>query len=182
MSIALGLLEFKTIPVAVEATDEMLKASEVDLILATPICPGKYITIISGEVANVTTSIKRGVSVGDLFVVDSHVIPNVSEAVMPAISGATFIEEMESIGIIETIAAVGAVMAGDIVAKAGQVQLIEIRLARGLGGKGEVFFTGELGSVEAATKAALDRLGQDGGIVSSAVIARPHKKILAAIA
>lgn len=182
MSLALGLLEFKTIPVAVEATDEMLKASEVELLLATPICPGKYITIISGEVANVATSVKRGAAVGDLFLVDSHVIPNVSEAVMPAISGATLIEDMESLGVIETIAAVGAVMAGDIVAKAGQVRLIEIRLARGLGGKGEVFYTGELGSVEAATQRALEKLGQDGGIVSSAVIARPHKALLQAIA
>jgi len=51
-----------------------------------------------------------------------------------------------------------------------------------LGGKGEVFYTGELGSVEAAAKAAQDRLGADGGIVSSVVIARPHKKLLEAIA
>lgn len=101
---------------------------------------------------------------------------------MPAISGATMIDEMESLGVIETVASVTAVMVGDIVAKAGQVRLIEIRLARGLGGKGEVFFTGELGSVEAAAKAALERVGQDGGIVSSAVIARPHKALLQAIA
>ncbi len=182
MSTALGLLEFKTIPVAVEATDEMLKAAEVDLLLSTPICPGKYITIISGEVANVTTSVNRGVTAGGIFVVGSHIIPNVSEAVMPALSGATMIEEMESLGVIETIAAVGAVMVGDIVAKAGQVRLIEIRLARGLGGKGEVFYTGELGSVEAATRTALERMGEEGGIVSSAVIARPHKALLNAIA
>ena len=182
MSTALGLLEFKTIPVAVAATDEMLKAAEVDLILASPICPGKYITIISGEVANVTTSVNRGVAVGGIFLVDSHVITNVSDKVMPALSGASMIDEMEALGVIETVAAVGAVMAGDIVAKAGQVKLIEIRLARGLGGKGEVFYTGELGSVEAAAKAAQDRLGADGGIVSSVVIARPHKKLLEAIA
>lgn len=182
MSIALGLVEFKTIPVAVQATDEMLKAAEVELLLATPICPGKYITIISGEVANVATAVKRGVLVGDLFVVDDHVIPNISEAVMPAISGAAMIPHMESLGVIETIAAVSAVKAGDIVAKASKIQLIEIRLARGLGGKGEVFFTGELGDVEAASKACLERLGQEGGIVSSAVIARPHKALLQAIA
>lgn len=182
MSTALGLLEFKTIPVAVAATDEMLKASEVELILASPICPGKYITIISGEVANVTTSVKRGAAVGDIFLVDSHVITNVSDKVMPALSGASMIDEMEALGVIETVAAVSAILAGDIVAKAGQVKLIEIRLARGLGGKGEVFYTGELGSVEAAAKAAVDRIGEDGGIVSSVVIARPHKKLLEAIA
>lgn len=182
MSTAIGLLELKTIPVGVEATDEMLKASEVELILSAPICPGKYISIICGEVANVTTSIRRGVAAGGIFITASHVIPNVSEAVMPAISGATMIDEMESLGVIETVASVTAVMVGDIVAKAGQVRLIEIRLARGLGGKGEVFFTGELGSVEAAAKAALERVGQYGGIVSSAVIARPHKALLQAIA
>ncbi|UQZ90748.1 propanediol utilization protein [Deltaproteobacteria bacterium Smac51] len=182
MSKALGLLEFKTIPVAVEATDEMMKAAEVELILATPICPGKYISIISGEVDSVATSIKRGVTVGDIFVVDSHVIPNISEAVMPALSGATMVDNMESLGAIETIAAIGAIKAGDIVAKASRVQLIEIRLARGLGGKGEVFYTGELGAVEAANKAVLERLGADGGIVSSTVIARPHKAIKHAIA
>lgn len=182
MSLALGLLEFKTIALAVKATDDMLKAAEVELILASPICPGKYITIISGEVANVTTAVKAGVATGDIFLVGSYVIPNVSEAVMPAIAGATMIDHLESLGVIETIAAVGAVKAGDIVAKAGQVKLIEIRLARGLGGKGEVFFTGELGSVEAAMRAALNTLGEDGGIVSSAVVARPHKALLSAIA
>ncbi|MGL4209305.1 MAG: BMC domain-containing protein, partial [Candidatus Adiutrix sp.] len=46
----------------------------------------------------------------------------------------------------------------------------------------EVFFTGELGSVEAATALALEKLGAEGGIVSSAVIPRPHKAILQAIA
>jgi microcompartment protein CcmL/EutN len=133
-------------------------------------------------VANVATAVNRGAAVGGIFLVGSHIIPNISEAVMPALSGAVMIDSLEALGVIETIAAVGAVMAGDIVAKAGQVRLIEIRLARGLGGKGEVFFTGELGSVEAAAKAALDRLGADGGIVSSVVIARPHKALLQTLA
>lgn len=182
MSKALGLVEFKTIPVAVEATDEMLKAAEVELVMATPICPGKYITIISGEVDSVATAVQRGVTVGNIFVVDSHVIPNISEAVMPALSGAAPVDTVESLGAIETIAAIGAIKAGDVVAKASRVQLIEIRLARGLGGKGEVFYTGELGAVEAAHQAVLERLGENGGLVSAVVIARPHKDIKTLIA
>ncbi len=182
MSKALGLVEFKTIPVAVQATDEMLKAAEVELIMASPICPGKYISLISGEVANVETAVKRAVAVGDLFVLADHVIANISEAVLPALCGSTMISKLESLGVIETIAAVHAVKVGDLVAKASNIQLIEIRLARGLGGKGEVFFTGQLGEVEAAAKACLERLGDEGGIVSSAVIARPHPSLLEAIA
>lgn len=181
MSTALGLLEFKTIPVAVATTDEMLKSAEVELIMACPICPGKYITIISGEVANVTTAVERGTVAGGIFLISSHTITNISPKILPALTGSTMVDNLESLGIIETIAAVGAIVAGDILAKSGQVELIEIRLARGLGGKGEVFYTGELGSVEAATKTALERLGEEGGIVSSVIIARPHPALWGAI-
>lgn len=182
MSKALGLVEFKTIPVAVEATDEMMKAAEVELILSTPICPGKYISLIGGEVDSVATAVKRGVQAGDVFVVESFVIPNISEAVFPALSGAVAVDGLESLGVIETIAAIGAVKAGDIVAKASRVQLIEIRLAKGLGGKGEVFYSGELGAVEAAHRAVMERLGENGGVISAVVIARPHKAIKELIA
>jgi microcompartment protein CcmL/EutN len=182
MSRALGLVEFKTAPIGIYAADEMIKAADIKLLLSAPTCPGKYITIISGEVADVETSIKRGVAAGGTFLVDSYVIPSVSEAVFPALSGTVNTPDIEAIGIIETIAAVASVMVGDIVAKAAQVQLLEIRLARGLGGKGEVFFTGELGAVEAANRAALDALGKEGGIVSSVVIARPSKALIEAIA
>ncbi|MDR0486354.1 MAG: BMC domain-containing protein [Elusimicrobiota bacterium] len=182
MKKALGLVEFKTIPAAVYAVDEMLKASEIELVFAAPICPGKYIAIVSGEVANVGTSVKRAVEVGDTFLISSYVIPNISETVMPAITGTLLgAEDIEALGLVETIAAVSAVKVGDIVAKAANVRLLEIRLARGLGGKGEVFFTGKLGDVEAAEKAAKNEMAEDGGIVSSVVIARPSKALIEAI-
>ena len=182
MSIALGLVEFKTVPVGVYATDEMIKAAEIKLLFTSPTCPGKYITIISGEVADVETSVKRGVEAGGSFFVDSCVIPNISETVIPALTGTVNVPDIKAIGIIETIAAVSAVLIGDIVAKAANVSLLEIRLARGLGGKGEIFYTGELGSVEAANKAALDLAAREGGIVSSVVIARPSRALIEAIA
>ncbi|MDR1657626.1 MAG: BMC domain-containing protein [Deltaproteobacteria bacterium] len=182
MSTALGLVEFKTVPVAVEATDEMLKASEVELLLACPVCPGKFVTIVSGQVANVTTSVTKAIEAAGIFLVESHVLTNCSPDVRPAISGTTNVEKLEALGIIETFAAISSVRAGDTIAKAANVTLIEIRLARGLGGKGEVFFTGELGQVQAASQAVEDRLGRDGGIVSSVVIARPHPALWPALA
>ncbi|MDR2442192.1 MAG: BMC domain-containing protein [Deltaproteobacteria bacterium] len=182
MRTALGLVEFKTVPVAVEATDEMLKASEVELLLASPVCPGKFVTIISGQVANVTTSVMKAIDAAKIFLVESHVLTNVEPSVLPAISGTTQVDKLEALGIIETFAAISSVRAGDTVAKAANVTLIEIRLARGLGGKGEVFFTGQLGQVEAASQAAEERLGRDGGIVSSVVIARPHPALWSVLA
>ena len=181
MKTALGLLEFKTVPVGVAATDETLKAAEVELVLGTPVCPGKYLTIIRGEVAGVTTAVQRGTAAGGVFVVDGQVIPNISAQVPPALAGVGEADRLEALGIIETFAAVAAILAGDLAVKAARVRLIEIRLARGLGGKGEVFFTGELGSVEAAVRAARDRLGREGGLASSVVIARPHPALVKAL-
>ena len=182
MKTALGLVEFKTVPVAVEATDEMLKAADVELLLASPVCPGKFVSIVSGQIASVSTSVAKAVSVGGVFLVESHVLPNIDPSVPPAIMGVSNVEKLEALGVIETFAAISSIRAGDTVAKAANVTLIEIRLARGLGGKGEVFFTGELGQVEAARKAVDDRLGRDGGVVSSVVVARPHKALWPALA
>ena len=182
MSSALGLIEFKTIPVGIYATDEMIKAAEINLLLTAPTCPGKYITIISGEVADVETAIQRGEAAGETFFISSYVIPNIDSAVLPALTGTVNVPDIEAIGIIETIAAVSAIMAGDVVVKAARVNLLEIRLARGLGGKGEVFYTGELGAVEAANRAALEKVGSNDGIVSSVVIARPSRVLVEAIA
>jgi microcompartment protein CcmL/EutN len=174
MSTALGLVEFKTVPVGLQATDEMLKASEVVLVLASPICPGKFVTIVSGQVANVTTSVSKAMDCAEGFLVEAHVLSNVDDSVLPALSGTVETPKPESLGVIETFAAISAIRAGDTVAKAANVRLIDIRLARGLGGKGEVIFTGELGQVESAKRAVDERLGCDGGLVSSVVIARPH--------
>jgi len=181
MSAALGLIEFKTVPIGIYATDEMIKAAEIKLLFTSPSCPGKYITIVSGEVAAVETSVKRGVEAGGIFYIDSCVIPNISESVFPALTGTVNVPDIMAIGIIETIAAVSAIMVGDVVVKAADVSLLEIRLARGLGGKGEVFYTGELGAVEAANKAVLETAGEGGGIVSSTVIARPSRVLIDAI-
>jgi len=46
---SIGVLEFRSIAKGIEATDAMLKAANVQLILSMPLCPGKYITIIGGE-------------------------------------------------------------------------------------------------------------------------------------
>jgi microcompartment protein CcmL/EutN len=178
---ALGLIEFKTAPIGIYAADEMVKAAEVQLMLATQVCPGKYIAIVSGETADVSTAIRHGVEAGGPFLIDSYVIPNIAPAVFPALTGTVEPPPIESLGVIETIAAVAAVKAGDIVAKAAKVSLLEIRLARGLGGKGQVFFAGELGDVQAAERAAREEFRDQEGITSSVVISRPSKKLIDAL-
>ncbi|MEG1432278.1 MULTISPECIES: BMC domain-containing protein [Eubacterium] len=177
MKKAIGFIEFKSIPIGIEATDQMLKSGNVDLISATPLCPGKYVTLISGDVGAVRSSIKNGEHVGGIYVLESHVIPNIHKDVLPALLGAGEVEEVKSLGIIETINAISSIVVADAAVKSSNVDLIEIRIARGLGGKGYVLLTGEVSSVKTAVKAAQVEMEEYGVITSYSVIPSPHKDI-----
>lgn len=181
MAQSIGLLELKSIPVGMETADEMLKAASVELLLATPICPGKYIIIVSGNVGAVKSSVKAGIGMAETFLVGHHIINNVHESIPAAISGTAEVTNVSAIGIIETISALTAVTAGDIAAKASNVRLIEIRIARGLGGKGFLIFTGEISAVKSAVNSCLNELKETGEITSHSVISSPHKDLIKSI-
>ncbi|MBQ2763882.1 MAG: BMC domain-containing protein, partial [Firmicutes bacterium] len=94
---AIGLVEFNSIAKGIEAGDAMLKASRVELLDARPICPGKYIVLIWGEVSAVYNSVQAGNTIGRQSVVDDFVIPNVHPSVIEAISCATDVTELKAL-------------------------------------------------------------------------------------
>lgn len=175
---SIGLLEFKSIAKGVEATDAMLKAANVELILSSPLCPGKYITILGGDVGAVKSAVKVGENVGRIFTIGSYVIPNIHNDIFPAITATTQYDKIGSLGIVETMSAIAAIEAGDVAAKAANVQLLEIRIARGLGGKGFVLLTGEVAAIKSAVKACENRLEETGDIISTVVIPSPNPALI----
>ena len=50
MERAIGLIETISIAGGIEAADAMVKKASVKLFLARPICPGKFIVLIGGDV------------------------------------------------------------------------------------------------------------------------------------
>ena len=178
MGNSIGLMELRSIPVGLQTADEMLKAANVELLVASPVCPGKYVIIISGQVGAVKSAMETGRQVADVFLICHHVINNVHESVPPALLGVTEVERPSSLGMVETMSALTAVQAADIVAKASKVTLMEIRVAKGLGGKGYLLFTGEISSVKSALQACVTQLSDSGDITSSCAIASPHRGLL----
>ncbi len=178
---SIGLVEYKTVPVAVYAVDAMLKAAQVELVFAAPMCPGKYVAIVTGDVSSVKTSVQVGVDEGGMHCISSQVLTNIHPDVFPAIAGVTFEGEMKSLGLIETMSAISAVRAADIAAKAAKVRLMDVRLARGLGGKSFIVVTGEVSSVKTAVKTCQDQMKDQGDMVSTAVISQPHKMLKEAL-
>lgn len=161
----------------IASTDEMLKSGNVELLMASPLCPGKYVSIIAGDVDAVEASIKNGTRIGGIHVLETEVIPNIHPDVLPAMLGAGEIGDVKSLGIIETINAISSVRIADICVKASNVELIEIRIARGLGGKGFVLITGEISSVKTAIQTAQTEMAASSLITSYSIIASPHKDI-----
>lgn len=178
MGKSIGLLELKSIPIGVQAADEMLKAANVELLVATAVCPGKYIIIIGGQVGAVESSMVAGRKTAGTYLVCHHTINNVHESVAPALVGTADVDRVTSLGMVETMSALTAVRAADIAAKASRVTLLEVRVARGLGGKGYILLTGEVSSVKSALNSCLTQLADTGDITSSCVIASPHKGLL----
>lgn len=168
MGKSIGLLELKSIPVGVETADAVLKAANVELLTASPTCPGKYVIIICGAVGAVKSAMESGMQMAGVYLVGHHIINNVHDSVPAAIVGTAVSAVMVSI----------MPMAGDLAAKAANVTLMEIRIARGLGGKGFILLTGEVSSVRSAVKAAMHQLEETGDITSSCVIPSPHPGLI----
>lgn len=178
MGKSIALVELKSIPVGIATADEMVKAAKVELLIATPVCPGKYIIVVSGNVGSVESSMKTGVETAGSFLIGNYIINNVHEMIPSALSGTVEIETIQAIGAIETITAMTSIMAGDTAVKASNIKLIEIRIAKGLGGKGFLIFTGDVASVQSAMRACESQLKEGGEIISSCVIPSPNKELI----
>lgn len=179
--LSIGMIESQSIPKGIEAGDAMLKAAEVELISAQPICAGKYIVLVSGEVAAVKSSVAAGEEVCAETLIDTLVIPSLHPQVIPAINCCSDLEEVEAVGIMETFSICAAVIAADAAVKAADVQLIEVRLGRGLGGKSFVIMSGDVAAVQAGVKAA-ESLGElEGLMAKTVVIPSPHPDLIQSI-
>ena len=88
-------------------------------------------------------------------------------------NGTAIREKINALGIIETYTAASCVLAADAAAKAGDVQLVELRLSAGLGGKAFVLMTGEVSAVQSSVDAGAANVTDGGPVVSKIVIPSP---------
>ena len=176
MKKALGMIEFKTVASGITATDVMLKTADVEVVQANPVCPGKYLATIAGELSSVKAAIEAAEAYNSAMLIDKFVLGNPHESVQPAICGALEIKNKSAIGILETFSAASAVVAADTAAKTALVELVEVRLAKGMCGKSYIILTGSVSSVNAAIEKAKAGVG-DGMFLDSSVIAGPDERL-----
>ncbi|PWH12928.1 MAG: propanediol utilization protein [Ardenticatenia bacterium] len=175
---ALALIEFSSIAVGMLAADAMVKKAPIARIVAGTTQPGKYLVLISGEVADVQESLAEGREVGKGWILDTVFLPHVHPAVVAAIAGAREVGEGEALGIIETHQVASTIQAADAGVKGAQVTLREIRLADGLCGKAFCLFQGAVSDVEAAVEIGVNALADPSQLVRQVVIPQLHEEML----
>ncbi len=176
MKKAIGMIEFKTVSSGMKAADRMVKTAEVELLQADTVCPGKFLALISGDLSAVNAAVEAAAMSDGEQLIDTFVLGNPHDSIFSALYGASDVGTPNALGIIETFSAAAAVVAADVAAKTALVDLIELRLARGMCGKSYMLLTGEIAAVEAAIEKAKVNAGEKGMFLDSAVIPRPDKK------
>ena len=174
---SIGVIELKSIPKGVEAADAALKSAGIEMVSSHPACPGKYEIILTGSISNVTAAVNHVNSRFEGYVIDSSVMGRIEEQVIAALFGTHAAERSGSLGLIETYSASSAIKAADIAVKTARVEIYDLRVSRGMGGKGVVMLTGDIGDVTAAVEAGADYAKEQAMLSSFAVIAAPHEEL-----
>jgi microcompartment protein CcmL/EutN len=174
----IGFLELSSIAGGIEIADAMLKAANVDLVYAKASCPGKYYILISGNVASVEKSIAVGQGMGKGFLVASLVLSKVHPKVIEAINCPAMPEKPAGIGVMEFYSVTASILAADTAVKSANVELVDVRLGTGIGGKSFVVITGETASVNAAINTAVKGQADSGMLVNKIVLANPRPELL----
>jgi microcompartment protein CcmL/EutN len=176
---SIGLIELSSVATGFQVEDTMLKAGDIELLLARSICSGKFLIVVAGDVTSVQAALLAGAAAAGASLIERRQIARVHPSVLSAISNAVDVDpaELRSIGVIETFSAASIIEVADAAVKSANVTLLRVHLAMALGGKGFVLMAGDVSSVQAAVAAGAKVAGDDGMLVGKGVIAAPSREL-----
>lgn len=175
---AIGFLELNSIAKGIQATDSMLKAADIQLLFSRPNCPGKYNVLISGDISAIKSSMDAGVRIGQHHVVDKLEIPRVHSQVIKAINSSSYPQKLDAIGVLEYFSITASIIGADNAVKAANVNILDIRLGTGIGGKSFVVLSGDTASINEAIKNGAMLSNESGLLISKVVISNPRPELL----
>jgi len=177
-----ALLEVAALAGGFEPAVAVVKAAEVVILQAQAVSPGKFVLLFEGAVEAVTAAQRRGLEVCGDTLLDRLFIPNIEPTLLAFVRGEGVPPpRLDAVGILETLSVASTIRAGDLAAKGASLAFVGLGLARGLGGKSYVTFTGELSDVEAALQVGGDDAERHGLLVRRVAIPRPHRGMLAVL-
>ncbi len=172
---AIGMVEYKTVSTGIQAADLIVKTADVSIIQAQTVCPGKFIVLFTGDLSAVRASCDAAEKQYGEQLIDVFVLGNPHPSIFKALTCTAEIDGIQALGVLESFTAASIIVAADHAAKTAQVELFEIRVARGMCGKSYLLLTGTVAAVTEAIESAARKIGENGTLLDRAVIPNPSK-------
>ena len=178
MSKCIGFLEYISVGKGIEAADLISKNTAIDILLSAPNCPGRYQILFTGDVGAVKEAIDIAHGIADFNFLDSLILPRIDDRVLSALYSPDITNIGDSIGVFETMTMTATIEGADTMVKTSDVEIIELRLGKGLAGKSYVIITGTVQNVQSAMDTALEGVKDRGVLISSVVIPSVNPELI----
>jgi microcompartment protein CcmL/EutN len=176
MNPAIGLFEFDSVAAGIAAADAMVKRAPIGDLVTGSVQPGRYLVLVAGDVASVEESMEAGRETSAGSLIAEIVLHDVHQGVAAALRGERIPGPVEALGVIETGSVAPLLAAADAGLKGAAVDLLEVNVADGLGGKAYLLFGGAVSDVEAAVSIGTSRVDVS-ELVGAVVIPQLHEEL-----
>lgn len=170
----IGILELSSMADGYNTLDAIVKESPVTIVKAEPINPGKYLIIITGDVASVESAMDIGINVAGNSLIDQILLNNLDKQILPSIKSCFPPKEWDAIGLIETNSVAAAVEAADLAVKETDIHLVGIVTGNETGGKALVKISGTIGDVNISMSSVVEMLRKKNQLYRDIIIPGPH--------
>jgi microcompartment protein CcmL/EutN len=159
---AVAMLELDDVPAGLLSLDALAKEATVFVIAAGTVQCGRWLTAFAGDVEPVELSFARATAVAAGALLDSVLLPYAEPRILPALrDGAPRSPGAgDALGVLQTGSSPTLLRAVDAALKGAEVQLLELRVAEGLGGRGLAMLWGFQHDVQAALEHATRAFGR----------------------
>lgn len=150
------MVDVGDVPRGLLALDGLVKEADVHVLRAGTVQDGRYLLLFAGEVEPVQRSHRRAVADAGSVLVDEVLLPWAEERIAPAaLDGVIRAPQAgDTMGVLQLDRIPTMLRAVDAALKGAYVDLIQLRIGDGLGGKAIATLWGESHDVEAALELA----------------------------
>ncbi|MFT7678692.1 MAG: microcompartment protein CcmL/EutN [Planctomycetota bacterium] len=177
---AIALLELGSVARGMEVADAILWEADIEMLFAGTVQPGKYVMLFTGSIDDLRSAVRQGSELAGCALVDQLLIPQVHPQIEAALrrSDGHVEGSIDALGVVETTTVASSILAADVALKGATVDLLELRIANGLGGKSFYTLTGEVSDVRSAVAGGAQEAERGGHLAHQVVIARPHPDLV----
>jgi microcompartment protein CcmL/EutN len=167
---ALAMLQIADVPCGLRALDALVKEAPVEVLATGTVQPGHYLIAFAGQVEATVRSLDRALAMAT-HVIDRVLLPDAEARIVPAFRDGVvrWPAPGDTLGVVEALSCPVLLGALDAALKGAKVDLVELRVADGLGGKSLATLWGDVHDVEAAIELACAVIARqvDRGVVAA---------------